>query len=655
MANSVRPSNSGVPEPVQKFLAFLLALPSAAQAQPLLHPLFSDHAVLQRGQPIPVWGTASPGERVTVTLGTARRTATAGRDGRWQVELPAMEVGGPLTLTASGRGGSTSRAQDLLIGDVWLCSGQSNMEWPVRRALNGEAEVQNANDPQVRILTVPQRSALEPQKTLAGVRWELATPQTAADFSAACWFMVRDLRASEKVPIGAIDSSWGGTRIRPWMDEAAARRTGGQADAGLLAKYRADPAAAARLYGEQWGEWWRTATGSAAGTEPWRNSAALTWSPVPSIGYWEQWGVPEFANFNGSVWMRRRFTLTKDEAAGDATLLLGVVDDYDQTFVNGVGVGSNFGWALPREYRVPANLLRAGENKIIVYVGDSWGLGGLQGPAERLSLKLGGERSMPLGAGWEYSIVRGNPGDPPRAPWDGFAGLGTIYNGMIAPLGPFGFKGVAWYQGESDVNVPGYAARLGAMMQSWRSQFRNRELPFLVVSLANFGPPQTEPRASGWAELREQQRLAAARDRHAAIVIAMDHGERGDIHPPNKQPVGQRLARAARALAYGGREAASGPQIASARRTPDGVVLQFEGVTGRLRSWSGLNVNAFELCGPSQETCRFAMAVADGATVRVTEDGRPATRVRYAWSESPVVNLYDEANLPAGPFEIAIQ
>lgn len=640
---------------MKRLLAFLLSIPAAAAAEPVLHPLFSDHAVLQRGRPIPVWGSAEPGERVTVTFGEGRRTATAGRDGTWRVEFPAMGAGGPLTLTASGRGGSVARAEDLLIGDVWLCSGQSNMEWPIRRALNGDAEVENATDPQVRILTVPQRSALEPQKALTGVRWDLVTPQSAADFSAACWFMVRDLRASEKVPIGAIDSSWGGTRIRPWMDEAAARRIGGQADAALLAKYRTDPADAARIYGEQWGEWWRTATKTPAGAEPWRKSANLTWTPVPSIGYWEQWGVPEFTDFNGSVWLRRRFTLSREEAAGDAKLSLGVVDDYDQTFVNGVGVGSNFGWTLARDYRVPRNVLRAGENEIIVYVGDSWGLGGLQGPADRLSLKLGSGPAMPLGQGWEYSIVRGSPGNPPRAPWDGFAGLGTINNAMIAPLGPIGLKGVAWYQGESDVSVPGYAARLGAMMQSWRDQFRNPELPFLIVSLANFGPPHTEPRASGWAELRDQQRLAAARDPHAAVVIAMDHGERGDIHPPNKQAVGQRLARAARAIAYGGKEAPSGPEIISARRTPEGVVLEFKGVTGGLRTWSGLNATAFELCGPSQDTCRFANAVAEGATVRIADDGRPATRARYAWSESPVVNLYDEANLPAGPFEIAIR
>jgi len=634
----------------------LLATSAAAGAEPVLHPLFSDGAVLQRERPIAVWGTADAGERVAVTLGTVTRNVTADRSGAWRVEFPALAAGGqPLTLTATGRNGTAARATDLLVGDVWLCSGQSNMEWPLRRTLNGDTEVASANDPLVRILTVPQRTALSPQSTLEGVKWEAVTPQSAAEFSAACWFMVRDLRASQNVPIGAIDSTWGGTRIRPWMDEAAARRSGGEADAALLATYRSDPVAAGRQYGEQFGAWWRRATGDAEGAEPWRNSARLSWSPVPSIGYWEQWADPQFASFNGTVWMRRKVTLTAEEAARGATLALGIIDDYDQTFVNGVGVGSNYGWSLNREYRVPANVLRAGENEILVAVGDSWGNGGFQGPGERLELRLTGGRAVPLGEGWEYSVVRPGLGDPPRAPWDSHAGLGTIYNAMVAPLGSYGLKGVAWYQGESDVGIPGYADRLAGMMASWRGQFRNRELPFLIVSLANYGPQHTSPRPSGWAELREQQRLAAARDPHAAIVIAMDHGEASDIHPVNKQAIGQRLARAARALAYGGRDSASGPEVATARRTPNGIVVDFEGVTNRLRTWSATRAIALELCAETQESCRFADAVAEGSTVRIIDDGRPATRVRYAWSESPVVNLYDEAELPAGPFEVAIR
>src|SRR5688572_1366465 len=219
---------------------------TSAHAAPGLHPLFSDHAVLQRGRPIAIWGTADPGERVTVSLGGASRTIAAGGDGRWRAELSAMDAGGPYRLEAVGQGGARASADDILIGDVWLCSGQSNMEYPVARALNGEAEAAGADDAQLRVLTVPQKTATSPASGFGGpVAWAAASPQSVKGFSAACYFMVRDLRGSEKVPIGAVAASWGGTAIRSWMDEAASRAVGGE-DAALLDLYRRDPAAANR-------------------------------------------------------------------------------------------------------------------------------------------------------------------------------------------------------------------------------------------------------------------------------------------------------------------------------------------------------------------------------------------------------------------------
>lgn len=636
-------------------LAFA-ALASAAllEAAPALNPLFSDHAVLQRDRPIAVWGTAAPGERLTVALGESRRAVRAGADGTWSVDLPAMPAGGPHRLTVSGSGGAAVSADDLLIGDVWLCSGQSNMEFPVSRSLNGDAEVQGANDARVRILTVPQRTALTPQRTLEA-SWQPVSPETVRDFSAACWFMVRELRRRSDVPVGAIDASWGGTRIRPWMDERAARAGGGVEDADLLALYRRDEPAAARRFGEAWGRWWRSASGDAEGAEPWQDSARLRWRPFPSISMWEQWGDPAFADFNGYVWARRRFTLTAAEAARGGTLSLGVIDDLDMTFVNGVGVGSAFGWSNPREYRLAPGVLRAGENEVLVNIGDSWGGGGFQGPADRLRLTLAQGSVRLLGEGWEYSVVPAAYGNTPRAPWDSHAGLSTIYNAMIAPLGRYGLRGVAWYQGESDVGVPGYAQRLAGMMASWRGQFGDGRLPFLIVGLANFGSEATAPRASGWAELREEQRRAALDDPHAVLVVAMDLGERGDIHPPNKQEVGRRLARAARSLVFGEAIPATGPRPLRVRHGPGAYLVEFGDVTGRLRTWSGTRALAFELCAASQDSCRWADATLDGNRVRIADDGRSATRIRYAWSESPVTNLYDEAPLPVGPFEIRIE
>jgi sialate O-acetylesterase len=249
----------------------------AVAAAPTLDPLFRDHAVIQRDRPIPVRGTADPGEQVTVTFGSVVVSAKADRLGEWTATLPAlpaMSGSGSYTLTASTKSGQMS-ASDILIGDVWLCSGQSNMEWPLRRAMNGDEAMASAADDQLRILTVPQRSAFAPERRLApDVRWEVASPESVKEFSAVCYGMIRDLRAAAKVPIGAIDSSWGGTRIRPWIDEASMRALG-DSDAPLLALYRRDPAAAAQRFGESWGNWWRQTTGDAAGQEPWRWSDRL--------------------------------------------------------------------------------------------------------------------------------------------------------------------------------------------------------------------------------------------------------------------------------------------------------------------------------------------------------------------------------------------
>jgi sialate O-acetylesterase len=624
---------------------------TVAQAAPLLHPLFSDKAVLQRGRPIAVWGTAKPGERLSVSLGAGSRDVIAGRDGRWRVDLPAMEAGGPYRLEAAGQGGARASAEDVLIGDVWLCSGQSNMEFPLARALNGDSEAAAAADPQLRILTVPKKTETAAAAGFGGpVAWATASPRSVGDFSAACYFMVRELRASQKVPVGAIAASWGGTAIRSWLDEASGRAVGGE-DAALLDLYRRDPAAANRRFGERWQAWWR----ARSPLEPWRDPAGLAWRPMPKIGYWEGWGDPAFAAFNGMMWARKTVTLSREEAARPATLSLGVVDEIEQTWVNGVPVGNTFGWDVARDYPLPEGLLREGENVILVSMYDGYGAGGFQGPAEALRLAFAGGGSRPLGEGWDYALAPTGLGEPPRPPWDSAAGLSLIHNGMIAPMGPFGLRGVAWYQGETDGGMPaGYAEKLRAMMAGWRRQFGTPELPFLIVSLANFGPAALAPRASGWAEVREAQRRVAAADGHAGLVVAMDLGDRLDIHPANKQEVGRRLARAARAVAYGTKEPA-GPEAARARRDRGEILVEFAGVTGDLRSWSGSTVLGLELCGTTQESCRYALAVADGNAVRIADDGKASTRVRYAWADSPVVNLYDEAPLPPGPFELPIE
>lgn len=636
------------------FTRRLLILPAllssgAATAAPTLDPMFGDNAVLQRGGPIRISGAAAPRQRVTVRLGSEARMVSADQAGRWQIAFPARADGSALTLTAASADGSSVVAHNLAVGDVWLCSGQSNMELPVTRALNPEGEIAASADADLRLMIIAKKTELSPARSFATMpTWAAAGPQSVGPFSAACYFMGRDLRKSEKVPIGLIDSTWGGTAIRSWMDPQAAASLGGD-DVALLKRYQRDPAAANRQFGDRWQRWW----GERQPTTPWSNPDALRWKPMKA-SYWETWGDPAFAKFDGMVWARAHVTLTPAQAAQKASLSLGVIDEIDQTWVNGVPVGDSFGWDFKRNYSLPVGTLHAGDNVVLVNIVDSSGFGGFQGPDGVLSINFADGSQAPLAPTLEYSVVPKGIGDPPRPPWDMAAGLSLIYNGMIAPLGALPLKGMAWYQGESDAGMAkGYADRLSAMIAGWRRQFQSGDVPFLIVSLANWGPPPSKPVASGWGEIRDAQRIVAGSGRHAALVPAIELGDRLELHPANKQEVGHRLARAATILEGRAPGDASGPHIAAARQVPGGVRLQFAGVSGALHGWSG-NPIGFELCGKTQESCRFAEARADGSSVLLKADGRAATRVRYAWADAPVVNLYDETPLPVSSFEVPI-
>ena len=636
--------------PARSLLILPGLLASSALAAPTIDPQFGDHAVIQRDKPIVLSGTASPGERLTVAFGDERRSTAADARGRWQASFGARKAGGSLTIRVAGNRGETS-ANDIDIGDVWLCSGQSNMEYPLRRALNGDGEVQGSMDNDLRVMKVPQQLAGEPQSQFADApAWQRAAPDSVRDFSAACYFLARDLRATEKVPIGAIDDSWGGTPIRAWMDEAAVRSSGGEKPADVVDLHRSNPTAAVRQFGAEWGAWWRSQTGDKAGEEPWNASNRLSWKPLPSLTYWDTWG-PGWKAWIGAIWARKDVSLTAAEAAQAATLSLSAVDDIDQTFVNGFAVGGKNDPSNPRSYAVPKGVLKAGENEILVYVRNVWGQGGFKGPATQFALSVADGHSKQLASGWEYSKIADSVGEPPISPWGGSSGVSTIYNAMVAPLGPLGIKGVAWYQGEADVGQAGYDRRLAAWMANWRTQFRDPQLPFLIVGLAGWGKPVSHPVESGWASLINEQRLATERDRRSALASAIDLGEPNDIHPANKQEVGRRLALAAHSLVY--RDGGTvGPLPVGVLRQGDKIVLSF---TKPLQTLSGSNANAFELCGPPEGSCRYGDARVNGAKVEIAGDGQPVTRVRYAWADYPIVNLYDADMLPVPVFEISVQ
>jgi len=644
-----------------------LSIAGAGNAATLLNPVFQDHAVLQRDEPINVWGEAAPHETLSVSLGIHTASARADERGHWHATLPAMPAGGPHELVVRTQSEQAQTASDVLVGDVWLCSGQSNMVLQVLRSLDSRSEIANSANDAIRMLTVAETSSPRPLDRFAQpVMWQVATPASVPDFSAACFYFARELRKTVEVPMGLIVSALGGSRIEPWMSEGALRAAGGNDDAlDVLALYAERPAAANARWGLMWEAWWLQRTQGRRESAPWTVEPAGAWRVVPrALGYWEQWGVPELASYDGMLWYRTTVNLSAEQAQQQAVLSLGRVDEMDQTWINSRPIGSAAGASqadtepviLPGPggaYRLPRGTLKAGENVIVVNVLDTYSLGGLVGP---VALQFADGSTVRLDNEWRYQLPPAGIEEPPRPPWDPTRGKTALYNAMIAPLGDLSMRGVAWYQGEANTGTSStYQDLLTRFMADWRGRF-GAELPFLIVQLANYGQPPTAPAESGWAEVREAQRLAVANDVHAGLAIAIDIGERYDIHPPNKQEVGRRLARAARRVVYGEQIASSGPVALSARRNGTNIVVTFGDVADHLIAYGADAPIGFELCTRDAGSCRYAKASIEGERVYLDAAAfTAATRVRYCWADSPVCTLFDAARLPAGPFQIEVQ
>jgi sialate O-acetylesterase len=631
--------------------------PTAPAGPELLHPMFQDHAILQRDRPIKIYGDTAPRADVTARLGAATLNTRAGADGHWSATLPAMPAGGPYTLTATANG-ETETANDVFVGDVFLCAGQSNMEFSQRQAQGGADDALTATDGQIRQLRINNNASPTQRHTFAtAVRWVVGSPESVGNFSAACYYFARELKKTVNVPIGMIVGAWGGARVRNWVSEAALRRLSPNSedneDLDILALYRTDQQAALRRWGTKWESWWKTAR--PADGEPWSleyDDSSWKIAP-PALGAWALWNGTSPDGFVGQMWMRTTVTLSADQAAKPGAVLdLSSVNEEDETWINGKDVGAS-SFANRTQHPIRSGVLKAGANVIATNIFCSWRNCGIRGPAENRAIRFGDGSSVPLSNSWRYREVP-DASIGPQLPWGPTHGVTMDYNGIISPIGAYGLRGVVWYQGESDIYFArNYKATLLAMMTDWRRQFENPNFPFLIVQLPNYGPIPSQPAASLWADVREAQRQSVIEDNHAAITVNIDIGESTNLHPTNKREVGRRLSIAARRLIYGERIPSSGATVAKATRRGSEVVVAFNNVTGTL-SIRGPGPTGFELCGATQASCRWAETRVERASV-VMLNAANATRVRYAWGDSPVSSLYDDSGLPAGPFEVTIQ
>ena len=616
--------------------------PTATNVHP--NELFTDNAVLQRGKEIIVWGTADPGGTVEIELGENEGKASVDEQGRWQTMLPAQEAGGPYELEIEGA--EEISLKNIMIGDVWIASGQSNMEWALKADVdNFEEEVANADFPNIRLFTVDHNTSYTALDTMTvvGDGWLPCSPETIPDFSAVAYFFGRQIHQDEGVSIGLISSNWGGTPAEAWTSEAALMTL---PDFQSVLKERKEAGMSPEEGTQKRETIIQTANQKISATDYQPGFDISDWPVMALPVLWEE-ADTTLQNFDGFVWFQKSVDLPARYAGQPLTLHLGSIDDDDITWFNGQRVGETQGYNAQRVYELPADAVQAGDNTITVRVQDNAGGGGLYGPAEEMYLAQGNDKlSVELTGPWQYEATQepqfpesGNLQNQPT----------TLYNAMIAPLLPYPIKGVIWYQGESNAGrAEQYATLFPTMIKDWRAQWGGDPFPFLFVQLANFKPDGAAP--DQWAYLREAQDAALTLDK-TGVAVTIDIGDSTDIHPRNKLDVGDRLATAARSVAYGDASVFTGPAYESMRVSGDSIVITFQGAGEGLMKLPDEEVQGFTIAGEDQQFKEATTHIVSPTEISVwAPDLDQPVAVRYGWANNPAVNLYSEDGLPVSPF-----
>ncbi|MES2332129.1 MAG: sialate O-acetylesterase [Bacteroidota bacterium] len=614
------------------------------------HPakIFSDSMVLQRGIKIPVWGWADKGEKISVQFNKQNKTVTTGTDGKWRVDLDAEREGGPYQMTIKGN--NTISINDILVGDVWLCSGQSNMEFAVRSGNNSTEEIASANFTMIRHTKIPLVVADKPRADLGTSNgWHTAVPANVGSFTAVGYFFARKLYGELHVPIGLINSTWGGTDSETWTSREALENSDEfkelmagfptlNLDSVAAIRQRETMAKIINIQGS---------LPTPAAINSWKESSFNDngWPHMQLPALWEQTALP---NFDGVVWFRRTINLSAADAGKGADLLLGTIDDNDEVWVNGVKVGSTKGYNVKRIYLISPGIFHEGKNSIAIRVEDTGGGGGVYGDAAELKLDINGS-TRSLAGDWSFQVessIKVDGVGPNSYPT-------LLFNAMINPLVPYGIKGVIWYQGESNAGrAYQYRKAFPLMITDWRNQWKQGNFPFYFVQLASYNAGNgNSEKGSTWAELREAQTMTLSLP-HTGMAVTTDIGEAKDIHPKNKQDVGKRLAAVALHDAYGRSNEYSGPSYRSMKVDGNKVTVMFDHKSsGLITTDPQGQVKGFEIAGADQKF-QPAIAIIEGDHLIVSAANVSApVAVRYAWSdEAGNANLYNLEKFPAVPF-----
>jgi sialate O-acetylesterase len=615
--------------------------------------LFSDNMVLQRDKPLPVWGTADPGGEVTVRIQQQSKKTKVSDNGTWQVTLDPMPAGGPHELQVIGR--ETVTLKNVMIGEVWVCSGQSNMEMPVAgwgRVLDYRKEIATADYPNIRLYQVKHTISKTPLDTVNCPGWSACSPETVPEFSAAAYFFGRMLYSELQIPIGLVHTSWGGTVAEAWTSgpalktmpyfvqkiaEMESTRT------YTMAEYESAMAARKIKIGQ--------------GDAGYKNGQPVWNDPQVDLTDWQtmqlptKWEVAGYPGLDGIMWFRKDIVIPESMLSSDVTLHLGPINDIDVTWFNGEQVGSISDANAHRIYPLAKSLIHSGKNSIVVRVEDIGNVGGLWAEPEQMFLAGGNGQKIPLAGEWRCKIGFDTQtlGPQPQSP-DNPNQPSVLFNAMLHPLMPYAIRGAIWYQGESNASRANqYRTLFPLMIKDWRANWQQGDFPFLFVQLANFQKKQTRPEQDSWAELREAQLQTLALP-NTGMAITIDIGEVEDIHPKNKQEVGRRLALNALHLVYGKEIEYSGPIYTSMQVEGNKIRLHFDHVAQGLVAKDSNELKGFTICGEDKKFV-WATAKIDGETIVVSSPvvAHPVA-VRYAWAFNPIANLYNKAGLPASPF-----
>jgi len=602
--------------------------------------LYADHMVIQRNQPIKVWGKVNEGAKVKVQFNN-KQYETISTDSSWFMELPEMKAGGPYEMSIRS-GANHIQIKNSLIGDVWVCSGQSNMEWMVKEALDAENELTQATDTQIRQFKIPHSGSEEPSDELENGRWTVNHPDSTGNFTAVGYYFAKELRKEIDVPIGLINTSWGGSRIESWINPEL-----------LLAENRSKEEQTAidsanvrfvnnlRNVKKSFPQVTSKDGGVLDGEILWADFELddSDWGTIAVPSIWEDAGYP---GLDGIGWYRMEFVITEEEAAETIELGLGEIDDCDRSFVNGVEIGGYCDWESPRVYKVNPEILKAGKNNITIRVEDGGGGGGIAGEQSMLYVKTK-NNTMSLAGNWKFKV-----GATVNM---SFAGM---YNKMVHPLTKFPIKGVLWYQGESNANTIDeaieYEHLFTELINNWRHQWNQQEFPFLFVQLANFHDTGVTP--NNWAILRDSQSKALKLS-NVAQAVSIDIGEKYDIHPKNKQDVGLRLSLAARKIAYNEDIVFSGPVYKSHTIQGSKIIVEYDNIGSGLITKDNKDdiLKEFEIAGTDNVFMPARALIKSDNVILWHENINEPVYVRYAWSDYPNVSLYNKEGLPASPFK----